>query len=113
MYRNLLAALIVMCVSGVVLDAQAVAFQQSTHNANTAMDARINVTLDHAPLDVALKTIAREAGIRVTLGEDVFNSTKRVTLQTKGVPAGVVFRNALRGTGITMSAVKSGQVVFE
>jgi len=60
----------------------------------------ITVQIDDAPLEVALRAIAKEAGLRVVFGDVVKEQHKRVSLHAHEMAADEAFAKVLDGTGL-------------
>ncbi len=80
--------------------------------AASGLAAKVSVDLSNVKLEQALRTIGKQAGLRITLSRDVIALNRKVTLDVNGVTAENAFHSVLKGTGVTMSAGQDGQVVF-
>lgn len=102
-----------LLVSAEQMNSQALISQAGTMpTAKQGLDATVTLKLESVPLAQALRAIARQADVNVILAEPVIAITKRVTVQANNIPAGTVFRNAIAGTGVTMTHTQTGQIIF-
>jgi len=91
------------------LPAQTVAVGQTAEA--PARITTVTVDIDQVPLDQALRTIAKQAGLRLFFGNAVKERTKQVTMHVRGMSAEDAFARALGGTGLR-AEIAAGSVVF-
>lgn len=90
------------------------AAQQVADNASdvTYAATRVTVDIDHAPVLVAVQTIARAAGLSPLYDETIIPASVRVTLHAKRVKVADAFLEALRGTGLVAQIQETGYVTI-
>lgn len=76
-----------------------------------ALRRPVTVNLREAPLVDALRTIAGQAGFRLSYNSGALPAARRVTLSLRGVPAEEALRRALAGSGFTFREA-GGQVAL-
>jgi iron complex outermembrane receptor protein len=72
----------------------------------------IDVRLTDAPLEVALRTIANAARVRLSYSSDLLPPGRRVTIDRARASVGDVLREVLRGTPLEPITTPSGYVVL-
>lgn len=76
------------------------------------LQSRITVEIDQAPIAVALKTIAREATVKITVADGVVRLDKRVSLRARNMTTAEAFRAVMAGTPVQMSVATDGLIFF-
>jgi len=104
----MLAGIVLMTIPCARMVAQTVAVGAP---ATAPRAALVTVNADDAPVEMVLRTIAKQAGLRLVFGEQVTAQTKRVTLHVHDITADEAFSKALMGTGLK-ARIAMGSVIF-
>lgn len=107
----LLLSLALFTLNGWSADAQAIV-QSAATGSTAGLGARLALDLNSVTVEQAIRTIGKQAGLRVTISRDVLMLGRKVTIRSSGITAEDAFREVLKGTGVTMSTSQDGQVVF-
>lgn len=76
------------------------------------LERGIAVSFDNTPLADALRSVARESGAAIAFSDRLLPRDARVTLHTESMSARGVLLNVLRGTGLMIEVLESGQVLI-
>ncbi|MEW5915959.1 MAG: TonB-dependent receptor [Gemmatimonadota bacterium] len=112
-----LATLGVLCISATAAAAQSRlpdAFARASVDARSddVLGRLIDVRLTDVPLEVALRSIASAARVRLSYSSDLLPPGRRVTLERSRSSVGDVLRDVLRGTPLEPVTTPSGYVVL-
>lgn len=86
---------------------------QTSVGSATGLQSRITLNLDGVPFSDALKAVAREASLKITITDPAVRTKKRVTLAARGMAAAAVLDSVLKGTAVRMTTLPRGQLLFD
>ena len=116
--RAALAAAALVAVGSVGLEAQLTAAVNvpsdiaNQRRAASPLERGIAVSFEAVPLADALRTVARQSGVSIAFSDRLLPPNTRVTLHTESMSARGVLLNLLRGTGLMLEVLESGQVLI-
>lgn len=76
------------------------------------LESKVTMTLDDVLIKDALTAVARQAGLRITLTDEVAQIGRRVSLHASRMTVGEAFRGIIKGSPVRMQVGPRGQLLF-